>query len=433
MKKYILSIFLLALPILASAYDCQVDGIYYNLKRGNVAEVTNKDENYNSYSGVIDIPEKFTYEGIEYYVTSIGEHAFSACSGMEAVTIPNTVTKIGEGAFFYCYSLSSVNIPNSVISIGDSAFGDCRSLTSVTISNSLIGIGMAAFSGCSSLTSISIPSSVTSIGDFAFSSCSSLATISVERGNTTFDSRNDCNAIIETTTNTLIAGCRNTVIPSSVTKIGDYAFRYCENLTTLTIPNSITSIGERSFEGCISLVSVIIPDGVTSLGKWSFCGCSNLASVTIPHSMTSIGSNAFENCTGLESIISKMEVPCFISSYCFPATVFSDVTLYVPKGTKDIYISADYWKKFVHIEEVEYSGVGSANVESIPLNISAQDGIITVKSKQEGQPVAVYTFDGKALGNSIVSHGLATIITPLLSKYIAVVKIGNISVKVFIE
>ena len=117
-------------------------------------------------------------------------------------------------------------------------------------------IGDYAFSGCDSLTSITIPNSVTSIGDDAFSGRKSLTSIRVESGNTVYDSRGNCNAIIETATNTLISGCKNTIIPSSVTSIGDWAFSYCSGLTSITIPNSVTSIGGTAFRNCTSLESI---------------------------------------------------------------------------------------------------------------------------------------------------------------------------------
>ena len=136
MKKLYLFTLLLALPLLASAYDCQVDGIYYNLNsEEKTAEVTyQKVENniyYSDYSGSVVIPEKFTYKGVEYSVTSIGISAFRDCRGLTSVTIPNSVTTIGDLAFYYCIGLTSVTIPNSVTYIGGSAFSNCYVLTSI--------------------------------------------------------------------------------------------------------------------------------------------------------------------------------------------------------------------------------------------------------------------------------------------------------------
>ena len=224
-------------------------------------------------------------------------------NGVGTITFDGPVTSIGKMAFHYCSSLTSITIPNSVTSIGGWAFYYCSSLTSITIPNSVTSIGEWAFCGCSSLTSITIPNSVTSIGRGAFSNCSGLTSIVVDVENTTYDSRENCNAIIETATNTLITGCQNTIIPNSVTSIGDVAFYYCSSLTSITIPNSVTSIGDYAFNNCDGLTSITIPNSVTSIGERAFWGCSGLTSVTIPNSVTSIGSSAFNNCDGLTSIV----------------------------------------------------------------------------------------------------------------------------------
>ena len=226
---------------------------------------------------------------------------YSECTSISAISLPQGLTHIGDYAFCNCSSLTSVTIGNSVTSIGDNAFYDCPSLTYITIPNSVTSIGDRAFAFCSSMTSITIPNSVTSIGYGAFSWCDSLTSIVVESGNTTYDSRNNCNAIIETATNTLIVGCQNTTIPNSVTSIGNGAFEYCRSLTSITIPNSVTSIGIRAFYGCSSLTSITIPNSVTSIGDFAFSYCS-ITSITIPNSVTSIGGDAFEGCSSLTSI-----------------------------------------------------------------------------------------------------------------------------------
>ena len=174
MKRTLLFL-LLFMPILASAYDAEVDGIYYSLfPEKNVAKVTFSP---SGYSGSVDIPEKFTYEGVEYSVTSIGALAFNSFgeySNLTSVIIPNSVTSIGNGAFSGCSGLTSVSIPNSLTSLGTGIFSGCSSLASVTIPNSVTSIGAYAFRECSSLTSVTIPNSVTQIAQDAFSGCSNL-------------------------------------------------------------------------------------------------------------------------------------------------------------------------------------------------------------------------------------------------------------------
>ena len=236
-------------------------------------------------------------------VTEIGESAFYGCRGLNSIIIPNSVKTISEGTFLGCSGLTAVTIPNSVEVIAGSAFEKCSGLVSVTIPNSVTSIEYAAFAECSSLTSITIPNSVTSIQAGAFFGCGGLTSITVEEGNPNYDSRNNCNAIINTKTNVLITGCNNTVIPSNVTRIEENAFNGCTGLASITIPNSVTSIGRNAFEGCSSLTSIIIPNSVTSIGNYAFDSCSGLTSIIIPNSVTSIENNAFDCCSGLTSII----------------------------------------------------------------------------------------------------------------------------------
>ena len=294
------------------AYDFQSGDLFYNITSDfapYTVEVTYQYEwsssNY-AYLTTAIIPETVTYDGTTYSVTSIGEQAFYDCSSLTSITIPNSVTSIGRDAFCDCSSLTSVTIPNSVTSIGRTAFQNCSSLTSITIPNSVTSIGDWAFFYCSSLTSVTIPNSVTSIGYMAFSYCSTLTSIVVESGNTTYDSRDNCNAIIETATNTLIAGCQNTIIPNSVTSIGSSAFSGRSSLTSIIIPESVTSIEDAAFEDCSSLTSVTIGNSVTSIGSSAFSWCSSLTSITIPSSVTSIEYGAFSCCSGLTSIVVEL-------------------------------------------------------------------------------------------------------------------------------
>lgn len=200
-----------------------------------------------------------------------------------------------------CINLTSIEIPNSVTSIKEYAFLLCLNLTSVNIPESVKNIGYFAFNGCS-LTTVTIPNSVTSIGFSAFGSCLRLISIMVDIANPNYDSRNNCNAIIETSTNTLISGCKNTTIPNSVTSIGDFAFLSCPDLISITIPGRVKSIGYSAFRNCTGLVTIDIPDNVTSIGDNAFKYCTSLTSVTIPNSVTSIGDEAFYGCSSLTSI-----------------------------------------------------------------------------------------------------------------------------------
>ena len=321
----------------ALAYDCKVDGIYYNLNNDDkTASVTSSSIN-NKYVGTIIIPESITYSGTTYSVTSIGDFAFSLCSGLTSVTIGNSVTSIGDSAFHGCSGLTSVTVDknngkydsrdncNAIIDTStNTLIVGCKN---TIIPNSVTSIGRFAFHGCSGLTSVTIGNSVTSIGDGAFYGCSGLTSVTVDKNNGTYDSRNNCNAIIDTSTNKLIVGCKNTTIPNSVTSIDSYAFGGCSGLTSVTIPNSVTSIGEGVFSGCSGLTSVFIPNSVTSIGRSAFHGCSGLTSVTIPNSVTSIGDFAFSRCSRLTSVTIPNSVTSIGDSAFGGCTGLTSVTI----------------------------------------------------------------------------------------------------------
>ena len=259
-------------------------------------------------------------------VTSIGKSAFSGCRGLKTITIPNSVTSIASYTFRNC-PMESITIPNSVISIGESAFYGCKGLASITIPNSVISIGESAFWGCEGLASITIPNSVTSIGNAAFEGCSGLTSLKVESGNREYDSRDDCNAIIHTETNKLICGTKNTIIPNSVTSIGERAFYNCYGLTSITIPNSVISIGEYAFRGCSGLTSITISNRVTSIGHGVFYDCTGLTSITIPNSVTSIGESAFYNCYGLTSITIPNSVTSIGNTAFYRCSFLTSITI----------------------------------------------------------------------------------------------------------
>ena len=339
-------------------------------------------------------------------VTSIGEQAFAFCSSLSSLTIPNSVTSIGKQTFIFCSSLSNLTIPNSVTSIGEWAFAYCSGLSTLTIPNSVTSIGEWAFAYCSGFSTLTIPNSVTSIGNTAFIGCSHLTSIIVEKENVYYDSRSNCNAIIETKSNILIRGCENTIIPNSVINIGKVAFAYCSGLSNLTIPNSVTSIGESAFYECSGLTSVNIPNSVTSIGDYAFYGCKGLNSITIPNSVTSIdnysfsgcsglsfviipnsvtsirehaffschgltsvtipnsvtniGGEAFSYCRGLDLIICEASIPPSCYDKCF-SDINKSIPVYVPTNSVEQYKVADGWKEFT-------------NIQAIPTTYTLKDG-----------------------------------------------------------
>ncbi len=232
---------------------------------------------------------------------TIGQSAFRGCTAMTSINLPNNITSIGQYAFNGCTALRSVSIPSSMTAIADYAFQGCSGMTSLTLPNTITSIGYNSFSGCKLLSTLTIPHSVTSIS-YSFTNCSGLTSITVAEGNSIFDSREGCNAIIKTATNALVLGCKNTVIPNSVTAISDYAFYGCTGLTEINIPNTVTAIGYYALCGCTGLTEITLPDGLTDISSGAFYGCSALTSIVIPESVTSIGGSAFMGCTALADI-----------------------------------------------------------------------------------------------------------------------------------
>ena len=490
MKSFNLLSILMLLPLIASAERVEVNGIYYEFD--TEAKTAKVQWSNNEYSGDIIIPEEVTYNDYTYKVTAIGGTAFNDCANLTSVTIPSSVTSVSSGAFYNCSNLTSVYIsdleswcnisfendasnplyyahhlyingeelkdlviPNSITSISRDAFVGCSGLSSLTIPSSVTSIGMYAFRGCSgltsivvdnentvydsrdncnaiiekksyalivgcqnttfpesipvigkfafascsSLTSLTIPDHISQIGsqafsgsgltsvvigkgvhtidDFAFSGCSSLTSIIVDSENTTYDSRDNCNAIIRTKDNWLLAGCKNTIIPSSVTAIGLYAFYECSGLSSLTIPSSVNRIGQSAFSQCSNLTSLTIPDGVTFLDfnifngctsltsvmipssvnriySWAFAGCGSLTSITIPGSVNTIDYDAFTRCSGLKDVFCYAEnLPEIKTGNPFSNCPLKEMTLHVPAVSLEAYKTTAPWSSFGKIVAIE--------------------------------------------------------------------------------
>ena len=387
----------------------------------------------------IVIPDQ--YNGLP--VTSIGGDAFSRCSSLTSITIPNSVTNIGGWAFGYCNSLASITLPNSVTSIGRSAFYDCSSLTSITIPNSVTSIEDNSFHNCTSLTSITIPNSVTSIGDDAFVLCTSLKTITLPNSVTSIGvgAFSSCRSLTSITlSNSVTRIGSNTfyycdsltsiTIPNSVTSIGIYAFKECSSLTSITIPNSVTSIGDGTFYNCSNLMSITLPNSVMNIGRNTFDGCTSLMSITIPGSVNSIGYRAFADCTSLARVtISNAD--CFIADDAFYFANSDLVFFGRPDSTTEEYVAQHTTYRFMEIgSETDsdddfvisnktlllYQGPGGAieipaGVEAIGAAAFQNSTTITsVKMNDELKSIGSKAFHGCTVLESVVLNaGLYTI------------------------
>jgi len=347
MKKKLVFFIQIIISLAVNAYP-KINGIYYNFnttnKTASVTYLSNYPrDNAKAYTGDVVIPEEVEYEGETYSVISISDRAFTTCSGLTSVIIPNSITSIGDyafsgshglkkviipntvssigiNAFSACLTLETINIPNSLTTIKSETFNQCSCITSIIIPNSVKFIEKKAFQGCIGLTSIEIPTTVLDIEQNAFSNCSNLKEVIINSKyvmSKNYESDKAFNSIFGSQVVSYIIG--------DVNIIGNYAFQKCTGISSITIPNTIKSIGESAFAGCTSLMSIEIPNSVISIGKQAFYGCSNLtnvylsniinaladgvfwqcyslSSIEIPNSVKTIGAGAFNSCTHLSSI-----------------------------------------------------------------------------------------------------------------------------------
>ncbi len=290
-------------------------------------------------------------------------------------------------------------------------------------------INWNAFKDCNELTSIYVPKTVKSIGYDSFRGCSNVISMVVDDENTVFDSRNDCNAIIGKSSKTLIAGCQTTVIPNDVVKIGDHAFYGqtsltsinvpssvkslgsgafydCHNLETVELQNGLTTIGSCSFQNCVNLVTVNIPCSVNKIEDYAFLNCGSLTSISIPESVTSIGGYAFYKCGNLTSVVVRVSEPLPIISNVF--TNRTNATLYVQRGRKTAYLTANFWNEFkmvTEIGDVNSDGMISVTDAVAIINIIlGKDGSNTLKiSADLNNDGTVTVSDAVNLINSVLN------------------------------
>ena len=364
------------------------------------------DGAFRNCSSLIDIT-------IPETVSEIGRNAFQGCSSLASIILPTNLKSIKYYTFRGCSSLESIVFPDALLYIEDQAFENCSGLKGVDFPSSLTSIGNFAFSDCSNITSLYIPKNVNTLGTATFSGCSGLTCISVDPQNSSFDSRDNCNAVIETKNNNLVLGCVNTSFSSHLTSIGSYAFNGCTGLRSMIIPEGVISIGDAAFARCSNLLNISLPESVSTLSQNSFSGCTSLSSIVFPESLVTIGKNAFYNCTSLNKVILPESTSHIGDSAFRNCSMISSITvnsetppsgglqmfdntnnapIYVPSGSVDKYKAAYYWKNY------------ASRIQAIP-SVGAPDGYALVWSDEfdvAGQPSSEWWYEtgGGGWGNN---------------------------------
>ena len=422
------------------------------------------------YEGEYDIPETITYGGKTYTVTSIADDAFYECSGVTAVTIPNTVNKLGYRAFgasglrgisipssikeltsevfWCCNSLQEAHLPEGLEEIGVHCFQE-TALVSITLPSTLKKIGQGAFVH-STLTSIEIPNSVTYMGDEVFRLCLSLSQVKLSTSlssiprmafeGTAIESIEIPEGITEIGNNAF-AGCNKLAsisLPEGLTTIGSWAFGGCV-MTSIEIPSTVREIGERAFSDCTKLASISLPEGITVLSAemflqshvstvqlpttlreiehWAFASCSNLESLVLPANVTTLGENLFGGSNLKELYVLSTTPPETPDGNPFKSEILSTATLHVlaTPGVAESYKSKPYWGEFNKI--VTFEHVPCAQPTFVYENYKLE-----MSSQTEGVSI-YYTTDGTA--PTIASRLYTEPITLLKNDTILAMAVGD--------
>ena len=452
---------------------------WYNNQPDGVIYVNNVLYGYKG-----EMPESTSFEVREGTV-SISERAFNGWNSLTSITLPESITSIGDFAFSFCSKLTSITIPKSVTSIGNAAFSDCSSLTSITIPEGVTSIGVEAFYYCSSLTTVTLPESVKSIGGFAFYYCSRITSIIIPESVTSIG---EC-AFRGCSSLTAI----NIPESSQLMSIGSSAFSGCSSLTSITIPEGVTDIGSSAFERCSSLTAITIPEGVMSIGSFAFSGCNALQSIKAPAAeppfaydntfsdysielcvpeeameayRTTAPWSKFTSIRNLEGeevevkqcaalVISYVDgqvvLTCETEGVTFKSSITADdarsydeaiyaltgIYTITAQATKEGYLDSEtVTATLCWVPCDENHGGETTDIITIPAKpvlIQTDGGAIIVNGLAEGTVVKVNDLNGVELGTATATGSTATITTSLTAGNVAIVKIGERSVKVAIK
>ena len=385
--------------------------------------------NCSSLKSIVVDPENPVYDSREDCNAIIMKDNDTLILGCNTTVIPEGVSYIGDYAFNGSL-FSTIAIPDGVKGIGEDAFAGCRNLTSINIPGSVTEISSCAFMECFSLESIYIPKSVSYIAESAFSRCSVINSIVVDKDNAFYDSRQNCNAIIETETDKLIAGGLSSVIPDDVKILGIESFAQ-RKISSITIPGNVEVISDYAFYNCLELTSVTISEGVDSIGECAFFFDEKLASVTIPSTVTKIGSNAFSLYNNdLKEFTCLADVPPVCGMYAFGYNQ-QECTLKVPENSISAYQTADVWKNFGLIEKIGGT-TGVASVDLDNLSVQVNDGVVIISGLQDGEQVSAYTMDGILQGTATAIAGTARLNLPK-GKVILTRSYNDSSISILVE
>ena len=460
--KIMLAVLCFQFGISASAYDFEIDGIYYEIVSFDdwTCRIVSGDV---VYTGDIVIPNEVTYNGRTLKVTEIGDDAFNGCADLKTlsiedgtetlslgssngtnalfsdcsletlyvgrnlsyekiyspfyeeeslltkVTIGPYVTEIGDYMFYGCTGLTEVTIPSSVVEIGEDAFSGCTGLSNITIPNSVKSIDGNAFSGCTGLSNITIPNSVKSIGNNAFSGCTSLTEMIIP---------NSVNEINEG----IFKGCTNLrrlIVEDGAEELQwNCYFNFSDgrpfsgtSLETLYLGRNLVNDNDSPFSFIESLKDVTIGNSVERISNYAFCGCTGLTKITIPNSVTEIGHESFYGCTGLTEItISNSVTEIGYQTFAGCSNLKTIYSLNLQPPTYDIFFDPAF-EQTCYSSAVLYVPIGSLNAyqTTIPWsnfgNIQEFDPVTGIDNTKmeveaENEETTIYDLQGRRLSRS---------------------------------